>query len=144
MSWIMVEPTPRWSVLIRRFSEDVAISEARSLALADDLLRSQPLDRAAFVALAAAPASAASTLLRIAQWQREFPCVASAVLLDAPNRELELGFREAGAQLVIASLFELPLVINMAKRHLAGVEPTRPDWQVAITARLPWAATRIP
>lgn len=144
MSWIMVEPAPRWSLLIRRFSGALAISEARSLALADDLLRAQPLDRAAFVAVAATPITATTTLLRLAQWQCGFPLIASAVLLDEPNRELELGFREAGAQLVIASLFELPLVINMAKRHLAGIEPTRPDWQNAITARLPWATTRLP
>lgn len=139
MSWIMVEPVPRWSVLLRRFSAGLRISEARSLALADDLLRARELNRPSFITVAATPSIAIATLLRLAEWQQKFPRAATVVLLDTPNPEMEIGFREAGAQLVIASLYELPLVISMANRHLAGIEPTRPEWQVAITARLLWS-----
>ena len=61
------------------------------------------------------------------------------MLLAEPNHVLELGFREAGAQLVVGSLFTLPLLVRLAKRHCALIEPPELDWREAIAARMPWS-----
>src|SRR4051812_17000675 len=116
---IVCEPATRWAVLLRRLTPDLPLSEVRSLVLADDLVRASP---ASFVAIAASELNAGNALQHLDRWRRDFPLSASAVLLDAPMPALELGFREAGAQLVVRGLFELPLVICMAQRHLAQVK----------------------
>lgn len=111
---IVCEPTPRWAVLLRRFAGDLMISEARSLALTDDLLQDHPTS---CIAIAVDINNAANVLLRLSKWSREHPEYATAVLLDKPEPELEPGFREAGAQIVISSLFELPKLVRVARRH---------------------------
>src|SRR5436190_13411441 len=95
---MICEPTPRWAVLLRRFAAGLPVSEARSLALADEMLQDWP---GSLVAVAVNDTNAADALLRLSQWQRGFPDCATAVLLDEADDELELGLREAGAQLVI-------------------------------------------
>jgi hypothetical protein len=105
--------------LLRRFAPGLNLTEARSLALADDELRASPTS---FVAVAVDASSAAPALLKIAHWRDEFPSVTSVVLLDQPNPDLNLALREAGAQLVIDTLFDLPLLARMAERHAASLE----------------------
>lgn len=112
---IVCEPTPRWAVLLRRFARNIKISEARSLALVDDLLRDHP---ASVVAVAVDLSNAANVLLKLSSWSRAHPANATAVLLDKPEPDLELGLREAGAQLVVSSLFALPALIGLARRQL--------------------------
>jgi hypothetical protein len=134
---IICEPTPRWAVLLRRFAEDLQVSEARSPLLADEMLAASP---ASFVAFAVNGGNAAATLNRLMQWRRDFPAATTAVLLDGPSPGLETGFREARAQLVITSLFALPMLVRLAKRHLALVEAPEVDWREAVMARMPWPA----
>jgi hypothetical protein len=117
-SLIICEPTPRWAVLTRRFAEELRVSEARSLALADDMLRDSP---GSVIAVAITDANAADALLKLSNWRNDYPACTAAVLLDNPDPELELGLREAGAQLVISSLFELPMLARFVKRQLALV-----------------------
>jgi hypothetical protein len=119
---IVCEPTPRWAVLMRRFASELQVSEARSLALADDMLRDSS---ASGVAVAVSDANAANVLLKLSDWQRDYPDTTAAVLLDESNAELELGLREVGAQLVIVSLFELPMLARFVKRQHKHGSPTR-------------------
>ena len=125
---IICEATPRWAVLMRRFARELPISEARSLALADDILRDNP---GSAIAVAVTDANAADVLLKLSQWQRGDPNCATAALLDNANADLELGLREAGAQLVIASLFELPLLAQLVRRQ-RNVEARRvsEEWSI--------------
>jgi hypothetical protein len=111
---IVCEPSPRWAVLLRRFAPELQVSEARSLALADDLLRELPTS---VVAVAGTDANAADLLLRLARWQRAYPQCATAALLDRAEDDYELALREAGAQVVIHSLFELPQLAQLARRR---------------------------
>ena len=111
---IICEPTPRWAVLMRRFAKELPISEARSLALADDILRDNP---GSAIAVAVTDANAADVLLKLSQWQRGDTNCVTAALLDNANADLELGLREAGAQLVVASFFELPLLARLMRRQ---------------------------
>jgi len=134
---IVCEPKPRWAVLLRRYSKETPASEARSLVLASEMLTASP---GSFIAVATNESKVAALLERLGQWRRDFPAITTAVLLDAPNDELELGFREAGAQLVIASLFDLLLVVRLAERHFAHVEEPVRDWREAVMARMPWPA----
>jgi hypothetical protein len=113
---IVCEPASRWAVLLRRFAAELHVSEARSLTLAGDMLQASPRS---VIAVAVAGASAAEALLKLSDWQRDYPDCAAAVLLDDANGELELALREAGAQLVITSLFELPLLARLVQRHAA-------------------------
>lgn len=115
---IVCEPLPRWTVLLRRFAADLPVSEARSLTLADDMLRDSP---DSVIAVAVTQANAADVLLKIWDWQRKYPASATAIFLDDPDTELELGLREAGAQLVITSLFKLPLLARLVRKQLALV-----------------------
>jgi hypothetical protein len=85
-------------------------------------------------------ATSSRTLNRLVQWRRDFPAATTAVLLDESSDVLELGFREAGAQLVISSLFDLILLARVAERHLAQVEAPEADWREAIMARMPFPA----
>lgn len=114
---IICEASPRWAVLLRRFAPELQVSEARSLALADDMLRETP---ACVVAVAVNDANSADVLLRLAQWQCGcLECVAAA-LLDHVDDDLELALREAGAQIIVTSLFELPQLARFAHGHAAG------------------------
>lgn len=115
---IICEPTPRWAVLMRRFAADLPVSEARSLTLADDMLRDSP---DSVVAVALTDANAADVLLKLSDWQRDYPACAAAVLLNEADPELDLGLREAGAQLVLSSLFELTMLARLVRRRLALV-----------------------
>jgi len=132
---IVCEPAGRWAILLRRFAPDLDVTEARSLALASDLLRESP---ASFVCVAATAENAASALPRLGEWSRDFPAASFAILADEEDNDLELAFREAGAQLVLTSVFELPVVAAMARRHFAQVRPPQLDWREAIEARMPW------
>jgi len=115
---IICEPTPRWAVLMRRFAAELHVSEARSMALAEDMLRDNP---DSVIAVAITDANAADALLKLWNWRNNYPGCTAAVLLDNPNPELELGLREAGAQLVISSLFALPMLARLVRRQLALV-----------------------
>jgi hypothetical protein len=115
---IICEPTPRWAVLMRRFAAELQVREARSLALADDMLRDSP---ESVIAVAVTDANAADALLKLSAWRNDYPACTTVVLVDNPDPELELGLREAGAQLVISSLFELPMLARLMKRQLALV-----------------------
>lgn len=112
---IVCEPSPRWGVLLRRFAPELRVSEARSLALADDILHELPT---CVVAAAVTDANAADLLLRLAQWRREYPQCATAALLDRADNDYELALREAGAQIVLSSLFELPQLARFARRRI--------------------------
>ena len=119
---IICEPTPCWAVLMRRFAAELRVSEARSLALADDMLRESPGN---VIAVAVTNANAADALLKLSSWQNDYPACITAALLDNPDSELELGLREAGAQLVVFSLFELPLLARLVTRQQKHGSPTR-------------------
>jgi hypothetical protein len=136
---IVCEPKPRWAVLLRRFAAGIVLSEARSLLLAEEMLAASP---ASFIAVSAHANNATAALDRLAHWRRDYPQATIAILLDDPHDTLEIGFREAGAELVIAGLFDLPLVIRLAKRHLAQVDAPELDWREAVMARMPWPAAR--
>lgn len=110
---IICEPLPRWAVLLRRFAPELDISEARSLALADDMLRNSS---ACLVAVAVTDANVADVLLRLAQWQRSYPACVTVALMDQLDEDVELALRETGAQLVIDSLFKLPTLASLAHR----------------------------
>jgi len=114
---IVCEPSPRWAVLLRRFAPELQVSEARSLALADDMLREMPT---CVFAVAVTHANAADVLLRLAQWQRGCPKCVTAALLDHVEDDLDLALREAGAQIIITSLFELTQLSRLAHRHAVG------------------------
>jgi hypothetical protein len=109
---IICEASPRWAVLLRRFAPGLQVSEARSLALADDMLRETPESA---IAVAVTDANAGDSLLRLAQWQRDYPSCVTAALLDRADDDLELALREAGAQMVLTSLFELPRFGQLAR-----------------------------
>jgi hypothetical protein len=109
---IICEPSPRWAVLLRRFAPELKVSEARSLPLADDMLRETP---DSVIGVAVTEANAGDSLLRLAQWQRNHPPCVAAALLDRADDDLELALREAGAQLVLTSLFELPRFAHLAR-----------------------------
>jgi hypothetical protein len=112
---ILCEPKPRWAVLLRRFAPAIGITEARSLVLADDELRANP---DSFVVVAASVESGAAVVLKLSQWQREFPHATVVILLDRPDADFDLALREVGAQLVVDTLFDLPLLARMAARHV--------------------------
>lgn len=137
---LVCEPTARWAVLLRRFGQR-QIAEARSLALAEDLLTA---NASSFMAIYATSSEnrAAQFITTIARWRQLFPQAAFAILCDEPNPDFDLGVREAGVQLVIHSLFELPLLIGMAQRHAEAVPPVELGWREAIEARLPWPNAR--
>jgi hypothetical protein len=122
-------------VLLRRFAPDLPVTEARSFVLAEDLLRD---DQASFVCLAGSTIDRSEKLIALSQWQTLFPDAASAVFLNQADPEREHHFREAGVQLVIDHIGQLPRLIQMAKRHLAQAPPQELDWREAIHARLPW------
>jgi hypothetical protein len=117
---IVCEPSPRWAVLLRRFAPQLRVSEARSLTLADDMLRETP---ACVVAVAVTDVNSADALLRLAQWQRTCPDCVSAALLDYVEDDLELALREAGAQIILTSLFELPQIARLAHRRKTSITP---------------------
>jgi hypothetical protein len=110
---IICEPSPRWAVLMRRFAPGMLFSEARSLALAADMLRETPCR---VIAVAVTPANAAELLLKLSQWQRDDPALTAAALLDHVEDDFELALRESGVQLVLTSLFELPKLARLAHR----------------------------
>jgi hypothetical protein len=83
--------------------------------------------------------NAATALIKLSQGQREHPQCAAVVLLDQPNSHWESGFREAGAQLIVTSLFELPLLARIARRQFARTEQPELDWRAAIKSRMPWS-----
>lgn len=132
---IVCEAAPRWSVLLRRFADDLPVAEARSSALAEDLLRDHP---ASFVCLASSAIDHSEKFIALSHWQTLFSHAAIAVLIDPADQEREYHFREAGAQVVIDRLEQLPQLLRMAKRHLAEAPSQELDWREAIHARLPW------
>ena len=113
---IVCEPSPRWAVLLRCFAPELQVSEARSLSLADEMLPETP---DSVLAVAVTNANAGGVLLRLARWQRDYPTCLTATLLDELDDDFELALREAGAQLVIGSLFELPRLARLAHRRKA-------------------------
>lgn len=117
---IVCEPSPRWAVLLRRFAPELKVSEARSLALANDMLR-ETSDTV--IAVTVTHANAADVLLRLAQWQRECPECVTAALLDHVGDDLEVALREAGAQIILTSLFELTQLARLAHRRNAHTAP---------------------
>jgi len=127
---IICEPSPRWAVLMRRFGAGLTVDEARSLALAEDMLRDQP---DSVVAVAIRNDNAAAALLKLAQWQRDYPASAVAALMDHVDEDLELALRESGAQVVLTSLFELPQLARIAHRvkFMSGVA-VRPHSSLAV------------
>lgn len=110
---IVCEPSPRWAVLLRRFAPELQVSEARSLTLADGILRE---NETTVVAVAVSRGNVTDVLLKLAQWQRDYPASASAVLLERFDDDVELALREAGAQMILTSLFELPQLAGLALR----------------------------
>jgi hypothetical protein len=114
---IVCEPSPRWAVLLRRFAPELQVSEARSLALAEDMVHETP---AIVFAIAVTPANSADVLLKLGQWQQNFPECVTAALLDHVEADLELALREAGAQIILTSLFELPQLARVAQRWKAS------------------------
>jgi hypothetical protein len=120
-------------VLLRRFSEDLVIDDVPSPALAGELLVRHP---AAFVAMAAAGPDAA---LELANLQRRFPAAGFAALMDDADPTAELAWYEAGAQLVVTSLFDLPPVIRMARRHGESVAFPRLGFEESLQAKMPWS-----
>lgn len=111
---VVVEPAPRWVVLLRRFAPQLEVLEARSLELAEDLLRE---NGSRFIAIAVRSVGAAAIATRISHWRRTHPGSVAAVLLNRHHPSMELGFRLAGAQAVIHNWRELPILIGMAARH---------------------------
>ena len=109
--FIICESTPRWAVISRRLRPDMGVSEARSFSLADDLLRASPTS---VVALAVDETNAATALRQLSTWQRLYRDCVTAVLIDQCDDEWECGFREASAQFVSDSLFELPQLVRLA------------------------------
>ncbi len=134
---ILVERTPRWSVLLRRLClSDRAKSkgnspllEARSLALAEDFLLEYP---ASFVAVAISSNAedqikVAEQILQLSRWLARFPWANWGALVDHQHPERDLGLREAGAQVIIHSWQELPLLMKMVRRHLLRRPATHPQ-----------------
>lgn len=133
---IVCEPTRRWAPLVRRFDDGMNVDETRSLSLLSNMLEAQPTS---FVAIAPAPADLPEAAAELARIVRNYPLAAFATLLDLYDTEADLAFREAGAQLVITSLLELPAVIRMARRHAELAPSARLSFREAVAARMPWA-----
>ncbi len=113
-SILVVEGAPRWAVLLRRFAPQFQVLEARSLALAEDLLSQNGQQ---FVLLAPSSMNHAAALARLSTWQRQYSAATFVVVLQPLDSTTDLGFREAGAQLVIHDWRELPQLISMAARY---------------------------
>jgi DNA-binding NarL/FixJ family response regulator len=119
---VLVERSPRWSILLRRSTPTLGFMEARSLALADDLLAEHP---SAFVAVVAAGDTAVAAIEQIGRWQLQYPNAAFAVLTSDCDDEFASAWHEAGAQIVIRSPLELPRLARIVARHGQTLERTK-------------------
>jgi hypothetical protein len=92
------------------------------------------------VALGSPVVERASTLPVVARWQVDFPAAAFVALTGKEARhEVDAYYLLSGAQLVVRDIGQLPMLLRMARRHLAQSPPLDLDWREAVVARLPWS-----
>lgn len=136
---IVVEPSPCWSIGLRRFAGDLRIWEARSLALAETMLQESP---ASFVCLSLDPANAVRGCEQLIAWSKMFPLSRFAVCTTPELAELESLLLTSGAQFVAASFLDVPKLLRIAVRHLATAPQAELSFIEELAARMPWRAVR--
>ncbi len=149
---IVCERTGRWAAALRSVSVSRAnrIHETRSLPECWEVLAGAP---ASLVVVELTPANLANLLTRLQRLNRDYPLARAVVVTD---RRLADGARstehdrsaswrwlayEAGAIHFTCSPREMPVVADIARRHLAQAPHGKKNVVEAIWDRLPWRPT---
>ena len=131
------EQTPHGAVLLRHFLPRMEIVEVRSVALLEDLLVQSP---ASFVVLVVTRENCHTMLTALATGVQKHAAAIWTVFTAAglPAQRAD-AFYTAGAQLLIPSYAEIPLLARLAQRQFRRIAVPGLSLAESIQQQLPWS-----